>query len=265
MMQIKNWTEYQHYKGRRPPWVKLYRDLLDSEEFHVLSPQAAKVLVLLWLLASEDETMQGLLPSKKKISFRLRITEKLLESSLSELDHWVVQDASKMLAECKQLVSSETETETETETRVRDQRTERDLPAPVSPSLTVEQIVELWNQIPGVARAKSVTGPIRKRLIARISDYPDLAWWISYFDRIRASEFLTGRSKADFAATLDWVLGPKNLAKILNGNYDGRPMAPKPQTAIEKFLQRGANDQGTVLDGVDLAHVTAVGPFLPRK
>jgi hypothetical protein len=131
-MQIRNWAKHQHYKGRRPPWVKLYRELLDDEEFHVLSPQSAKVLILLWLLAAEDQTMQGLLPNKKKIAFRLRVSEKLLESSLSELSHWVVQDASDMLVERKQLVSSEseseTETETETENRGREQRTKATTP-----------------------------------------------------------------------------------------------------------------------------------------
>jgi hypothetical protein len=148
MMQIKNWGKHQHYKGRRPPWVKLYRELLDDEEFHLLSPQATKTLILLWLLASEDDSMQGMLPSKKKIAFRLRMSEKLLESSLSELDHWVVQAASNTLADCKQLAPSESESESESEIRDkgRVQRTETDSFASASPRDAEFEV--FWNAYP---------------------------------------------------------------------------------------------------------------------
>lgn len=238
IVQIRNWQKHQHYKGRRPPWVKLYRDLLDDEEFHLLSPQAAKTLMLLWLLASEDESMQGLLPSKKKIAFRLRMTEKLLESSLSELSHWVVQDASTLQADCQQLVPSEDRGQRpELETRERDQRTDSALAAQ---SLMVDTVVNLWNKIPGVVKPKSITGPIRKRLLACLDKQPELLWWTTYFDKIKDSAFLTGR-KTDFAATLDWVLGPKNMAKILAGNYDDRAPVIKESAIMEQaraFLGR---------------------------
>jgi hypothetical protein len=100
----------------------------------------------------------------------------------------------------------------------------------------MESVVNLWNQIPGVVKSKAVVGPIRKRLLSRINEHPDILWWTTYFDKIKDSEFLTGRSKTDFAATLDWVLGPKNMAKILNGNYDGRPHnGHTPQAARPPF------------------------------
>jgi hypothetical protein len=31
-IRIKNWAQFQHFKDRKPPWVKLYRDLLDDME-----------------------------------------------------------------------------------------------------------------------------------------------------------------------------------------------------------------------------------------
>ena len=30
----KNWSQFQHYKGRRPPWIKLHRALLDEDDNH---------------------------------------------------------------------------------------------------------------------------------------------------------------------------------------------------------------------------------------
>ena len=114
-MRIKNWPKFQHFTNRRPPWIKLYRDILDDDEWYQLPPNSAKILVSLWLLASEDTTKQGELPPAKKIAFRLRITEKSLESSISDLSHWLIQDDINVISPCHQLVPSETERETETE------------------------------------------------------------------------------------------------------------------------------------------------------
>ena len=108
MIRIKDWSRFQHYQSgkRNPDWIKLYRGLLDDVDWHNLDPQASKVLVMLWLLASENG---GVLPSIKKIAFRLRMTEKQVNTMLSKLDHWLEQDASDALAERYQSDSPEEE------------------------------------------------------------------------------------------------------------------------------------------------------------
>ena len=88
-MRIKNWEEYQHYKDRDPKWIKLYRRLLDDLEWHKLDPIAAKILIMLWLIASETE---GELPDTQNIAFRLRLPEKTIESAISKLNHYLVRD-----------------------------------------------------------------------------------------------------------------------------------------------------------------------------
>lgn len=105
-MQIKNWHEYQHYKDRDPKWIKLYKKILDDPEWHKLDGQSAKVLVMLWLLASEEH---GELPGFHEIAFRLRVPEKTIESICSKLSHWLVQPASNTLAEPYQPASLERE------------------------------------------------------------------------------------------------------------------------------------------------------------
>lgn len=51
-IQVKNWEDFQHYKDRTPPWIKLYNHLLDDFEFSCL-PDASKAhLLSIWLLAS---------------------------------------------------------------------------------------------------------------------------------------------------------------------------------------------------------------------
>jgi hypothetical protein len=90
-MQIKNWAKFQHFKdgSRKPPWIKLYRDLLDNLEWHELPAESAKVLIMLWVVASENH---GKLPDIKKLSFRLRVTEDQLAKALNDLKEWVLLD-----------------------------------------------------------------------------------------------------------------------------------------------------------------------------
>jgi hypothetical protein len=115
-IRIKNWKQFQHFKDRKPPWIKLYRDLLDDPEWHELDPLSAKVLVMLWLIASENN---GELPSVKKLTFRLRMFEKQLLQTLTRLSHWLIQDDITPISSRYHDDAPETETETykeETET-----------------------------------------------------------------------------------------------------------------------------------------------------
>jgi hypothetical protein len=90
-IRIKNWEKFQHYQtgknaAKRPPWIKLYTELLDDIEFHQLDGRDAKTLILLWALASENG---GALPPIKEIAFRLRLSEKEINSILGRLPQWL--------------------------------------------------------------------------------------------------------------------------------------------------------------------------------
>ncbi len=116
-MKIKNWSKFQHFKDRRPPWVKLYRDLLDDMEWHQLDPLSSKVLITLWLLASEDIIHEGKLPDIKTLAWRMRMTEKQVSECVSKLSHWLEHDDINVISSGYQDDRRETETETETETK----------------------------------------------------------------------------------------------------------------------------------------------------
>ena len=96
MYKIKNWNDFQHFKDRSPIWIKVYRGLLNDIEWANLEPIDAKILVELWLLGSETD---GYLPDIKTISFRLRKDIKVIEKSISHLNHWIIQDDNKMISE----------------------------------------------------------------------------------------------------------------------------------------------------------------------
>lgn len=116
--RIRNWAKFQHFKDRRPPWVKLYRDVLDDMEWHDLDPAASKVLVMLWLIASEDD---GKLPDAKKLAFRLRMSEEGVTDALSKLSHWLeqVDITGEIIPISERYQDDPLETERETETEKR--------------------------------------------------------------------------------------------------------------------------------------------------
>jgi len=53
--KVKNWDEFQHYKDRNPPWIKLHSCLLTDYDFSCLQDASKLQLMLIWLLASQTE------------------------------------------------------------------------------------------------------------------------------------------------------------------------------------------------------------------
>lgn len=107
----KNWAQFQHYKDRCPPWIKLHRDILNDRAYMLL-PTASKALApLLWLLASESKSEQGDFDaSTEELEFRLRMTAKEIDVGLRALiDKGFFIVASGVLAERKRPAIPETE------------------------------------------------------------------------------------------------------------------------------------------------------------
>jgi hypothetical protein len=159
-MKIKNWAKFQHFKDRRPPWVKLYRDILDDMDWHQLDPLASKVLVTLWLLASEDENQQGTLPDIKTIAWRLRLTEKQVSECIFKLSHWLEQDDINAISGGYQSDRPETETKKETKKEI-------EAPEGVSP--------EVWDSF--VKQRKAKKAQITDNVMTAIQKEANKAGW----------------------------------------------------------------------------------------
>ena len=114
---VKNFSKFQHYKDRTPPWIKLYNELLDDYTFTCLQDASKLHLILIWLLASRSNNK---IPFDaewigKKISATEKVDlQELLDSGLIILN----KDASKVLATRKQHARPEREREGEREKEV---------------------------------------------------------------------------------------------------------------------------------------------------
>ena len=133
-IQPKNWETFQHYKHRSPPWIRLYRGLLDNYEYHCLPVASRALAPYIWLLASEYQ--DGIIDAPvNAIAFRFRMTVEELNDALTPLINGGFfvcnDDASTMLAERNQDATPE---KRRVETETEKSREEKAIAATVKPS-----------------------------------------------------------------------------------------------------------------------------------
>lgn len=94
-----------------------------------------------------------------------------------------------------------------------------------------QQIIDAYRRIcPHLPDVKTWPKHRRETLDARIQERCEdgkaadtIAWWECFFETVASSDFLSGRTKEPFAGTsIDWLLGPKNFPKVIEGNYTNR-------------------------------------------
>ena len=215
-LKIKNWEKYQHYKDRNPPWIKLYNEILDDYAYACLQDDSKLLLITLFLLASRTENK---IPADKKwiaqrgcLDKQVDWKEILSAGFIRETDP-CLQDDSNVIAERLSRDRGETETETETETP----------PSPPSKNghVPYSKIADRYHsRLPNLPEA-SLDDQLKKQIRARWKENKQrqcLEWWESYFNGVSGCDFLLGK-KTDFKATLHWLTGPRNMSKVLNGQY----------------------------------------------
>ena len=113
-----------------------------------------------------------------------------------------------------------------------------------SDSASADWILAEWRLIPGVVQPMRLLAGhgLEQALTVKLRAHPARAWWRDLFDAVRHSPWLIGESepapgRERFRATLGWALLPRNLAKILQGDYRRRP-GDRPSVR-GKFSARG--------------------------
>ena len=101
-----HWSKHQHYKDRCPPWIKLYRKILDNMDFYSLPDNSKVLLFQLWLIASEDK--QGIINADSTVlAFRLHSDSTKIANAITPLIDSGFFLASNTIAECLQLARAE--------------------------------------------------------------------------------------------------------------------------------------------------------------
>lgn len=114
-------------------------------------------------------------------------------------------------------------------------------PAPVA------EILEIFlSTCPDLPRAR-MTKNLKDQITARWREdreYRSLEFWQGYFrDWVSTSDFLNGESASGFKASIHWLTGPKNMAKVLAGNYVNREAKmPRPRSIADcRYIEKKRN------------------------
>ena len=219
LIRPRNWSDFQHYKDRSPPWIRLHRSLLDDFDFQRLHVASRALAPMLWLLAAESkDTKTGEIDaSPDRLAFRLRMSEQEVRDALKPLiDNgffFVVQDASSVLAEHKQVAVPETETETETETDITPNGVVNSVDQKQARLAEVtEQAIQAFNETlsvraqGGLLSAVTITSDKRKAQVKRTLKLASQAcerlygsktvtpeFWRQYFEEVQRDPFKSGR------------------------------------------------------------------------
>lgn len=228
LIKPRNWADFQHYKDRDPPWIKLHKKLLDDYEYQNL-PLASRALApMLWLLASEDK--DGVINANEaKLAFRLRMSTGELTDALMPLIQanffTVEHDASDAIAQCKQDAMPETETQDKAETEAQGRQIARSADAD-EPTQALQAFNLLAEELSWPA-AQRLTVARRSKLKQRLVEVGGIAGWRGAMAKARASPFLRGESGRDKAhekwvPDLDFFLQESSFTKLMEGKYDDR-------------------------------------------
>jgi hypothetical protein len=159
----KHWREFQHYRDRRPPWIKLHRKLLDDSSYLALPVASLAIAPLLWLLASESED-GSFEADAKELEFRLRLPRKILLEGLKGLTDSGFLSASDVLAPCLQDATSSLSVSPSVPLLSSEGKRERD-DRPVRPQDVSEQVWADWQRHRKTKRAtvsETVIATLRK-------------------------------------------------------------------------------------------------------
>ena len=211
-MRIKNWDRFQHFKDRKPIWIKLYRDLLDDLNWHELDPKSAKALVMIWLIASED---LGILPETKTLAFRLRMSEKETKEVITRLSSWLEQDDINAISDGYQVDMLEKRRE-ETDK-------EKEIEAPEGVSQQV------WDSF--VKQRKTKKAQVTQLVIDGIQKQAHIAGW-TLEDALNE---VVVRNWQSFKA--EWVAKPENKADQVFTTVPSRFERDPALIAVEQKLK----------------------------
>lgn len=120
------------------------------------------------------------------------------------------------------------------------------------PAAPYKEIVDLYNSICiSYPKVKSLSDARKRAINARLKTYSVDDFKV-LFEKAELSDFLKGNNARNWSANFDWLIADTNMAKVLDGNYDGDGMKtlsklknPPPLeffTSLSKELREATGD-----------------------
>lgn len=166
-LSVPNLNKHQHYKDRRPPWIKLHASLLSDYDFSLLTDQEKYQIIGIWLLASQ---LDNKIPHNEKWLCGQIQASKINLKKFIEL-HMLERHASDMIADGYQSDVVETEAYT-TDREERENCVTSGKPdSPVLKNGVAHQMVEIIDHLNATAGRKfQLSAATQSKLKARFKE-----------------------------------------------------------------------------------------------
>lgn len=112
---------------------------------------------------------------------------------------------------CNNVTPALQERYTEIEIEKDKEKDNRERPSPFA------AVVEAWNAL-NLSPIRKITGERERLLKARIKEYGEDGV-LEAISKVKESDFLQGHGERGWVISFDWFLGPRNFAKVIEGNY----------------------------------------------
>ena len=221
--KVRNFERFQHYTDRRPPWIKLYRDLWDDQRFYSLSDQERYLLIGIFIIASQQDNKVPFDTKwlQAKLLTRARIPlEKLIATGWIER---LEQNASSpqvasLNASAEQATRYPSRARGETETEVQNTETERE-------GESARTSYGEFNQV-------HLSDQEYDKLEAKLGE-TQFTDYLSRLDRYSQTNPTKFRKyKSHYAVILDWADRDKH-----NGGNNGKSKAEQREQRLNRVVR----------------------------
>jgi hypothetical protein len=194
---IKNWQNYQHYKDRNPPWIKLHYEMITSKDWVKFDDASKLLAIVCMMIASRNEGqieddceyIQSVAHLRKKPNLQA-----LINSGFLVLTSETLADASTMQADA--IIEERHIEQTET--------------------YKIEDYISVFNE---VLNKQSRMVDARKKLIANFAKSFSVDEFKQAMQKVKASNYL---NSVWTNWGFDWFMNEKNFIKVIEGNYDNK-------------------------------------------
>lgn len=225
-LKIRNFERYQHYKDRRPPWIKLYRDLWNEPRFFELSESDRYFLISFFVIASQndnripanDNWLKREMATRRAIPIAILVTAGWLE--------WEEQDASTVLATS---VHDDSITLVLPRERDRERNTETERETPKPP-------LQVFGEFGWVRLTSEQHQNLKIQLNGRTDDYiARFDGWVQEAPEAKAHG-VRRKDRDAYASILNWHR--KDVAEGKHGKHhesEGERIAKAAANAAKRF------------------------------
>ena len=225
-LRISNWAEYQHYKDRNPPWIKLHFALMSSKVWVTLDDASRVLAIASMLIASRGDGEFDADPDYfKRVAYLNKKPDwgPLILKGFCEIVEGALANASTMLADAstkqanarpeerrEEERQSRDRTETETETETDGASPPR---TPDAEGESYRVVFDSWNERVKalgdngrILRAAVLTDKRREKLKTRWSEKFFRENWSRALDRVFSERYCHGVNATQWVASFDWFI-----------------------------------------------------------